>query len=101
MVSSIAYGIFLEKYSKFVVMSVMFCLGAIGSFMFCFVEEPLGGLAFTSMIILGLGMGGLLTAALFLINKYAVVDHRGYISGLANFFSVFGIACISAVGFVV
>jgi hypothetical protein len=36
-----------------------------------------------------------------LINKYAVVNHRGYISGLANFFSVVGIACISAVGYVV
>jgi MFS family permease len=104
MVSSIVYGIFLERYSKFMVMTVMFSLGCIGSFLFCFITSgmsPLNGIAFTSMVILGLGMGGLLTSALFLINKYAVVNHRGYISGLANFFSVVGIACISAVGYVV
>lgn len=104
MVSSIVYGIFLERYSKFMVMTVMFSLGCVGSFLFCFVTSemnPLNGIAFTSMIILGLGMGGLLTSALFLINKYAIVNHRGYISGLANFFSVVGIACISAVGYVV
>lgn len=104
MVSSIVYGIFLERYSKFIVMTVMFSLGCLGSFLFCFITSemnPLNGIAFTSMIILGLGMGGLLTSALFLINKYAIVNHRGYISGLANFFSVVGIACISAVGYAV
>jgi MFS family permease len=50
------------------------------------------------MTVLGIGMAGLYTAALYLINKYAEVNHRGYITGLANIFSVAGIFVCAVCG---
>ncbi len=43
-------------------------------------------------------MSGLITAALYLINKYAETNHRGYITGLANIFSVLGIFMTAVLG---
>lgn len=66
-----------------------------------FVDGPFTPLTFASMIVLGTGMSGLYTAALYLINTYAYTQYRGYISGLANVFSVLGILVCSLLGGVI
>lgn len=98
MVFALLYGILFEKVSNNILLIVMFILTLIGCVMMNFVEGPYTILTFITMIILGSGMSGLYTAALYLINKYAYVQYRGYISGLANVFSVLGILVCSLVG---
>lgn len=53
---------------------------------------------YTSLSLLGVGMSGLLTASLYLVNEYSTPEHRGYITGIQTFFGVFGIILQTVIG---
>jgi len=97
---AIVYGLALEskRISKFIILSIMFVLVGAGCLMMYFCTSNNSIFTFATMVILGSGMSGLYTSALYLINKYAETNHRGYITGIANFFSVIGIFCCAVVG---
>ncbi|CAK69322.1 unnamed protein product (macronuclear) [Paramecium tetraurelia] len=98
MVGAIFYGILFEKVSKNKLLFIMFSLTMIGCFLMNFAPNPKSPYTFIIMAILGSGMSGLYTGALYFVNKYAYTEFRGYISGLANVFSVLGILICSFVG---
>lgn len=98
MIGAIFYGILFEKVSKNKLLLTMFSLTMLGCLLMNFAPYPTSPYTFVIMIILGSGMSGLYTGALYFINKYAYTDFRGYISGLANVFSVLGIFVCSFIG---
>lgn len=98
MVCAVAYGLLFEKVSKNALLITMFGLTMVGCFLMNIAPSPTSPLTFVIMGILGTGMSGLYTGALYFINKYAYTDFRGYISGLANVFSVLGILVCSFLG---
>lgn len=51
----------------------IFGLTMIGCFMMNFAPDPTSAYTFVTMGILGTGMSGLYTAALYLVNKYAYI----------------------------
>lgn len=53
---------------------------------------------YTSLSLLGIGMSGLLTASLYLVNEYSTPEHRGYITGIQTFFGVIGIILQTVMG---
>lgn len=73
MVFALLYGILFEKISKNSLLIAMFTLTMIGCLMMNFTDGPDSLFAFITMGVLGSGMSGLYTAALFLINKYAYI----------------------------
>ncbi len=101
MIFTIFFGYMIERRSKFLLLAATFIFAAIGSFMFSFAKNPTGAYSYISMCVLGVGLSGLLTSALYLINAYAEVNYRGYITGLANIFSVLGIALTVSMGYAV
>lgn len=66
---------------------MMNCANNIGSFF-----------TYSSLSLLGVGMSGLLTASLFLVNEYSTPEHRGYITGIQTFFGVLGIILQTVIG---
>lgn len=98
MVFAIVYGILFEKTSKNVLLMAMFTLTMTGCFLMNFAPGPNSVFTFIIMAILGSGMSGLYTGALYLVNKYAYTEFRGYITGVANVFSVLGILVCSLLG---
>lgn len=53
---------------------------------------------YISLSLLGIGMSGLLTASLYLVNEYSIPEHRGYITGIQTFFGVLGIILQTVLG---
>jgi hypothetical protein len=49
----------------------MLFLAMIGSFTITFAPSPTAFISYLSLVILGLGMSGLLTASLYLVNEYS------------------------------
>jgi MFS family permease len=76
----------------------MLVLAIVGSFTINFATEATSYIAFLSLIILGLGMSGLLTASLFLVNEYSTPESRGFLTGIQTFFGVIGILFQTIVG---
>jgi len=79
MVFAIIYGILFERISKNALLITMFGLTMIGCFLMNLAPDPSSGLTFGIMAILGTGMSGLYTGALYFINKYAYTEFRGYL----------------------
>jgi hypothetical protein len=52
-------------------MIVMLALAMVGSFIINFAATASSFISYVSMCILGLGMSGLLTASLYLVNEYS------------------------------
>jgi MFS family permease len=63
----------------------------VGSATINFAKEATSFISFVSLIILGLGMSGLLTASLYLVNEYSTPESRGFITGIQTWFGVVGI----------
>jgi hypothetical protein len=78
MVFAFVYGLLFEKASKIMLLLVMFSLTLLGCVLMNFATSPDSLLTYVYMVILGMGMAGLYTAALYLINKYAYREFRGY-----------------------
>ena len=79
-------------------MVVMLLFAMVGSALINFSKEINSYFTYISLSVLGIGMSGLLTASLFLVNEYSVPEHRGYITGIQTFFGVLGIILQTAIG---
>ena len=86
MVFAFVYGILFEKVSKNVLLLVMFSFTLTGCILMNFATSPDNVWTYIFMVILGIGMAGLYTAALYLINKYAYREFRGFCSGIIYYF---------------
>lgn len=100
MITCIIYGFYYERknYSRAKIMIVMLTLTIIGSIMINFATSASSFMAFASLIVLGLGMSGLLTSSLYLVNEYSTPESRGFITGIQTFFGVIGILFQTLIG---
>ena len=73
MLTCIVYGIYYasRNRSKAKIMMVMLSLSALGSLLISFTPGVSSFLTYLSVGILGLGISGLLTASLYLVNQYS------------------------------
>ena len=55
-------------------------------------------MTYTSLSVLGIGMSGLLTASLYLINQFSNPLNRGYLTGIQTFFGILGIVFQTLIG---
>lgn len=78
MVGAIFYGFLFEKVSKNKLLFTMFSLTMIGCFLMNFAPNPKSPYTYLIMSVLGSGMSGLYTGALYFVNKYAYTEFRGY-----------------------
>jgi MFS family permease len=93
MLTCIIYGFYYGRKdnSRSIVMIVMLAMASIGSALINFAPSASSFMAYTSLIVLGIGMSGLLTASLYLVNEYSTPESRGFITGIQTFFGVLGI----------
>ena len=70
MVTCIIYGFYYERkhYSRSKIMITMLSLAILGSAMINFASSATSFVAYAALVVLGLGMSGLLTASLYLVN---------------------------------
>ncbi len=70
MLTCIIYGRYYERrnYSRSKVMIVMLALAMTGAFLMNFASSPTAYMAYVALVVLGVGMSGLLTASLYLVN---------------------------------
>lgn len=76
----------------------MLLLAMLGAVTINFAKSIDSYFTYISLSILGIGMSGLLTASLYLVNQYSSSEHRGYITGIQTFFGVIGIILQTAIG---
>ncbi len=76
----------------------MLSIAAVGALLINFAVSASSFMAYLSLIVLGLGMSGLLTASLYLVNEYSTPESRGFITGLQTFFGVVGILFQTIIG---
>jgi MFS family permease len=100
MLTCIIYGFYYSRkdYSRSKIMIVMLLLACVGSASFNFAKEPTSFPTYVSLVVLGLGMSGLLTASLYLVNEYSTPQSRGFITGIQTCFGVVGILFQTIVG---
>jgi MFS family permease len=70
----------------------MLVFTTIGSFLMNFSNDIYAYLTFGALSVLGIGMSGLLTASLYLVNQFSTQENRGYIMGLQTLSGILGIA---------
>ena len=99
MFSCIIYGLLLQrkKNTKYLLVS-MLVMATLGTFTINFVKSTSDFLLYASLVVLGLGMSGLLTSSLYLVNTYAPQEHRGYITGIQTLVGIFGITVQTFLG---
>ena len=73
MLTCIIYGFYYERkdYSRSKIMIAMLSLASLGALLINFASTSSSFMAYVSVIVLGLGMSGLLTASLYLVNEYS------------------------------
>lgn len=73
MLTCIIYGRYYERrdLSRSKVMIGMLTLAAIGALLLNFSTAPTSYMSYVSLVVLGIGMSGLLTASLYLVNQYS------------------------------
>lgn len=100
MLTCIIYGRYYERrnFSRSKVMIVMLALAALGALLINFAPSTSAYMAYVSLVVLGVGMSGLLTASLYLVNEYSTPESRGFITGIQTFFGVVGILFQTLVG---
>ena len=76
----------------------MLILAMLGAFLINLAEEIESFMSYVSLSVLGMGMSGLLTASLYLVNEYSTPEHRGYITGIQTIFGIFGITLQTILG---
>lgn len=99
MFSCIIYGLLLQrkKGTKYL-LAAMLALAAMGTLLINLVNSLDSFLVYASLVILGLGMSGLLTSSLYLVNTYAPPQDRAYITSIQTMFGVFGVAIQTFIG---
>lgn len=100
MLTCIIYGFYYERknYSRAKIMIAMLSLASLGALLINFATASNSFMAYASVIVLGLGMSGLLTASLYLVNEYSTPESRGFITGIQTFFGVVGILFQTLIG---
>ena len=99
MFSCIVYGLLLQRRKNIKYLLVtMLSLATIGTLTINFVKGTNDFMLYASLVILGLGMSGLLTSSLYLVNKYAPHEHRGYITGIQTLVGILGITVQTFIG---
>jgi MFS family permease len=100
MLTCIIYGRYYERrnYSRSKVMIVMLSLAMSGAVLINFAGAPTAYMAYVALVVLGVGMSGLLTASLYLVNEYSTPESRGFITGIQTFFGVIGILFQTMIG---
>ena len=100
MLTCIIYGLYYQRrnYSRAKIMMTMLALAAVGSFLINFTPAISSYITYLSVSVLGLGMSGLLTASLYLVNEYSTPESRGFITGIQTFFGVVGILLQTIIG---
>jgi MFS family permease len=100
MITCIIYGFYYDRkdYSRSKVMIIMLALACVGSASINFAKEATSFLSYASLVVLGLGMSGLLTASLYLVNEYSTPESRGFITGIQTWFGVIGILFQTVIG---
>ena len=76
----------------------MLFFALVGSSMINFTTEINSYLTYTALSVLGIGMSGLLTASLYLVNQFSTPQNRGYITGLQTLVGIIGIAVETFIG---
>ena len=79
-------------------MIVMLLFACLGSLLINFATSINNYMTYCSLSILGIGMSGLLTASLFLINEYSNPENRGFLTGIQTFIGVLGITLQTVIG---
>ena len=99
MLSCIVYGLLLQrkKGTKFLLCG-MLGMAAVGTLMINLVNSLSSFLVYASLVILGLGMSGLLTSSLYLVNTYAPPQDRAYITSIQTLFGIIGITVQTFIG---
>ena len=99
MLSCIVYGLLFQrgKNIKWMIIT-MLGLAAAGTLSINLVTKSDSYLLYFSLVLLGLGMSGLLTSSLYLVNTFSVPEHRGYITGLQTLVGIFGISIQTFIG---
>jgi MFS family permease len=99
MVSCIFYGLLFQrgKNIKWMIVS-MLGLAALGTLSINIVDRVDSFLLYVSLVLLGLGMSGLLTSSLYLVNTFSTPEHRGYITGLQTLVGILGISVQTFLG---
>ena len=95
---AIVYGVLIEKINGFCIMGISLISTIIGISLFGACSSNKDILVWITMAIMGVGMAGLDTLNLYLINKYADPIDRGKINGMAALWGVVGILIISVLG---
>ena len=100
MLTCIIYARYYERrnFSRSKVMIIMLFLAALGALLLNFASAPTAYITYVSLVVLGVGMSGLLTASLYLVNEYSTPESRGFITGLQTFFGVSGILFQTVIG---
>lgn len=100
MFTCIIYGFYYERknYSRSKIMIAMLSLASLGALLINFANTYNSYMAYVSVVVLGLGMSGLLTASLYLVNEYSTSESRGFITGIQTFFGVVGILFQTLIG---
>jgi MFS family permease len=99
MFSCIVYGILLQRKKSTKLMFVsMLIFAAIGTLMINFITTMGSFILYIALGVLGLGMSGLLTSSLFLVNTYAPQEHRGYVTGIQTLVGILGITVQTFIG---
>lgn len=99
MVSCIFYGLLFQrgKSIKWMIIS-MLSLAAVGTLSINLVNKVDSFLLYISLVLLGLGMSGLLTSSLYLVNTFSTPEHRGYLTGLQTLVGILGISVQAFIG---
>lgn len=79
-------------------MIAMLALASVGALLINFATTSSSFMAYVAVVVLGLGMSGLLTASLYLVNEYSTAESRGFITGIQTFFGVIGILFQTIIG---
>ena len=100
MLTCIIYGRYYERkdLSRAKIMIGMLSLAALGALLINFASSPSAYMAYVALVVLGVGMSGLLTSSLYLVNQYSTPESRGFITGIQTFFGVIGILFQTLIG---
>lgn len=100
MLTCIIYGRLYERrdLSRSKLMIGMLSVAALGALLINFASSPSSYMSYVSLVVLGVGMSGLLTASLYLVNQYSTPESRGFITGLQTAFGVVGILLQTLIG---
>lgn len=99
MASCIFYGLLFQrgKSIKWMIIT-MLSLAAVGTLSINLVQRSDSFLLYISLVLLGLGMSGLLTSSLYLVNTFSTPEYRGYITGLQTLVGILGISVQTFIG---